>query len=196
MNTLFSPYSATPAGRRRRQHIRAQVRHARTRRRSSTLSRVLDGARRKAGRRRAGRWRAARRRRERRSDATKSLFTQSFQAPHPLSLANWKKSHLELDQVYCAWLIKWWIISGTWWYWVSIWRYLLVLGQLKLVSSIKQKLSHAMTYDGNFSNQSLVLSPCQSRGLGDPRSYNVPRSFLEIQHTVATASQGHWQPMR
>ena len=106
------------------------------------------------------------------------------------------KSWPQLDQVYCAWLIKWWIISGTWWYWVSIWRYLLVLGQLKLVSSIKQKLSHAMTYDGNFSNQSLVLSPCQSGGLGDPRSYNVPRSFLEIQHTVATASQGHWQPMR
>ena len=101
MNTLFSPYSATPAGRRRRQHIREQVRHARTRRRSSTLSRVLDGARRKAGRRRAGRWRAARRRRERRSDATKSLFTQSFQAPHPLSLANWKKSQLELIQTGC-----------------------------------------------------------------------------------------------
>ena len=40
---FFLPYnSATPAGRRRRQHIRAQVRHARTRRRSSTLSRVLD----------------------------------------------------------------------------------------------------------------------------------------------------------
>ena len=35
MNTLFPPYSATPAGRRRRQHIRAQVRHARTRRRSN-----------------------------------------------------------------------------------------------------------------------------------------------------------------
>ena len=121
--------------------------------------------------------------------------------------------NIKLDQVYCAWLIKWvvkreiiqlaelclsrwWIKSGIWWYWISIWRYLLVLGQLKLVSSIKQKLSHPMTYDGNFSNQSLVLSPCQSRGLGDPRSYNVPRSFLEIQHTVATASQGHWQPMR
>ena len=44
MNTLFSPYSATPAGRRRRQHIREQLRHAHTRRRSSTLSRVLDGA--------------------------------------------------------------------------------------------------------------------------------------------------------
>ena len=44
-----------------------------------------------------------------------------------------------LDQVYCAWLIKWvvkseivqlaelcltrwWIISDTWWYWVSTWR--------------------------------------------------------------------------
>ena len=57
---------------------------------------------------------------------------------------------VELDQVYCAWLIKWvvkreiiqltelcltrwWIISGTWWYWVSIWRYWLVLGQYKLV---------------------------------------------------------------
>ena len=56
----------------------------------------------------------------------------------------------KLDQVYCAWLIKWvikreiiqltelcltrwWIISGTWWYWVSIWRYWLVLGQYKLV---------------------------------------------------------------
>ena len=55
-----------------------------------------------------------------------------------------------LDQVYCAWLIKWvikreiiqsaelcltrwWIINGTWWYWVSIWRYWLVLGQYKLV---------------------------------------------------------------
>ena len=57
---------------------------------------------------------------------------------------------VKLDQVYCAWLIKWvvkreiiqlaelcltrwWIISGTWWYWVSIWRYWLVLGQYKLV---------------------------------------------------------------
>ena len=56
----------------------------------------------------------------------------------------------KVDQVYCAWLIKWvikreiiqlaemcltrwWIISGTWWYWVSIWRYWLVLGQYKLV---------------------------------------------------------------
>ena len=54
-----------------------------------------------------------------------------------------------LDQVYCAWLIKWvvkreiiqlaelclsrwWIKSGTWWYWISIWRYWLVLGQYKL----------------------------------------------------------------
>ena len=59
------------------------------------------------------------------------------------------KSHLQLDQVYCAWLIKWvvkreiiqlaelclsrwWIKSGTWWYWISIWRYWLVLGQYKL----------------------------------------------------------------
>ena len=56
----------------------------------------------------------------------------------------------KLDQVYCAWLIKWvvkweifkltelcltrwWIISGTRWYWVSIWRYRLVLDQYKLV---------------------------------------------------------------
>ena len=56
----------------------------------------------------------------------------------------------KLDQVYCAWLIKWvvkreiiqlaqlcltrWlIISGTWRYWVSIWRYWLVLDQYKLV---------------------------------------------------------------
>ena len=55
----------------------------------------------------------------------------------------------KLDQVYCAWLIKWvvkreiiqlaelclsrwWIKSGTWWYWISIWRYWLVLGQYKL----------------------------------------------------------------
>ena len=55
------------------------------------------------------------------------------------------KRHSKLDQVYCAWLIKWvvkweiiqlaelcltrwWIISGTWWYWVSIWQYWLVLG--------------------------------------------------------------------
>ena len=55
----------------------------------------------------------------------------------------------QLDQVYCAWLIKWvvkreiiqlaelclsrwWIKSGTWWYWISIWRYWLVLGQYKL----------------------------------------------------------------
>ena len=48
----------------------------------------------------------------------------------------------ELDEVYCAWLIKWiikgeiiqlcltkwWIISGTSRYWVSIRRYCLVLG--------------------------------------------------------------------
>ena len=56
---------------------------------------------------------------------------------------------MKLDQVYCAWLIKWvlkreiiqlaelclsrwWIKSGTWWYWISIWRYSLVLGQYKL----------------------------------------------------------------
>ena len=56
---------------------------------------------------------------------------------------------IKLDQVYCAWLIKWglkreiiqlaelclsrwWIKSGTWWYWISIWRYSLVLGQYKL----------------------------------------------------------------
>ena len=60
-----------------------------------------------------------------------------------------QKSIYELDQVYCAWLIKWvlkreiiqlaelclsrwWIKSGTWWYWISIWRYSLVLGQYKL----------------------------------------------------------------
>ena len=59
--------------------------------------------------------------------------------------------HKKLDQVYCAWLIKWvvkrqrqniqlaelnmrwWIISETWGYWVSIWRYWLVLGWYKLV---------------------------------------------------------------
>ena len=58
--------------------------------------------------------------------------------------------HGKLDQVYCAWLIKWvvkreiiqlaelcltswWIMSGTWWYWVSIWRYWLLLNQYKLV---------------------------------------------------------------
>ena len=52
--------------------------------------------------------------------------------------------------LYCAWLIKWAvkreiiqlaelchtglsIISGTWWYWVRIWRYWLVLGQYKLI---------------------------------------------------------------
>ena len=57
--------------------------------------------------------------------------------------------NIKLDQVYCAWLIKWvvkreiiqlaelclsrwWIKSGTWWYWISIWRYWLVLGQYKL----------------------------------------------------------------
>ena len=55
--------------------------------------------------------------------------------------------HFKLDQIYCAWLIKWvikreiiqlaelcltrwWIISGSWWVWVSMWRYWLVLGQL------------------------------------------------------------------
>ena len=63
------------------------------------------------------------------------------------------KLTITLDQVYyyCAWLIKrvvkrenvqlaevcvtrWWIINGTWWYWVvNRWRYLLVLGQYKLV---------------------------------------------------------------
>ena len=60
-----------------------------------------------------------------------------------------RKTCHKLDQVYCAWLIKWvlkreiiqlaelclsrwWIKSGTWWYWISIWRYSLVLGQYKL----------------------------------------------------------------
>ena len=65
---------------------------------------------------------------------------------HPCKMNNeWK-----LDQVYSVWLIKWvvkreiiqltelcltrsWIISGTWWYWDSIWRYWLVFGQFKLV---------------------------------------------------------------
>ena len=28
---------------------------------------------------------------------------------------------------------RWWIISGTWLFWVTIWRYWLVLGQYKLV---------------------------------------------------------------
>ena len=55
-------------------------------------------------------------------------------------LTHWQTT--ELDQVYCAWLIKWiikgeiiqlcltkwWIISGTSRYWVSIRRYCLVLG--------------------------------------------------------------------
>ena len=60
------------------------------------------------------------------------------------------KQTRKLDQVYYAWLIKWvvkweffkltelclsgwFIISGTWWYWVSIWWYWLVLDQYKLV---------------------------------------------------------------
>ena len=60
------------------------------------------------------------------------------------------QSNAKLDQVYCAWLIKWvvkreiiqldelcitrwWMISGTWWYWVSIWPYWLVLDKYMLV---------------------------------------------------------------
>ena len=65
------------------------------------------------------------------------------------SSLNIREALKELDQVYCASLIKWvvkreiiqlaelclsrwWIKSGTWWYWISIWRYWLVLGQYKL----------------------------------------------------------------
>ena len=72
-------------------------------------------------------------------------------SPHvPRRFPPRNKSTFKLDQVYCAWLLKWvvkretiqlaelcftrlWIISCTWWYWVSIWRYWLVLGQYKLV---------------------------------------------------------------
>ena len=72
-------------------------------------------------------------------------FLKSFESVLKLS-----KTHEELDQVYCAWLIKWvvkreiiqldelcitrwWMISGTWWYWVSIWPYWLVLDKYMLV---------------------------------------------------------------
>ena len=63
-----------------------------------------------------------------------------------------KKVKYSLDQEYDAWLNKlvvkrkiirmiysgdwtvpYEIICGTWWFWVSIWRYSLVLGQYKLV---------------------------------------------------------------
>ena len=75
-------------------------------------------------------------------------LAQSLGASHEL---NSKVGKLrKLDQVYCAWLIKWvvkreiiqlaelcltrrWILSGTWWFWVIIWQYWLVLGQYKLV---------------------------------------------------------------
>ena len=98
---------------------------------------------------------------------TATKFSSSWRRDKPsqsnhLFRANWaNSSHFldelwpyeqiknQLDQVYCAWLIKWvlkreiiqlaelclsrwWIKSGTWWYWISIWRYSLVLGQYKL----------------------------------------------------------------
>ena len=54
-----------------------------------------------------------------------------------VSIHSYTNNIRKLDQVYCAWLIKWvikreiiqltelcltrwWIISGTWWYWVNI----------------------------------------------------------------------------
>ena len=66
-----------------------------------------------------------------------------YRPPKLTCISYWPKNKiLELDQVYCAWLIKWiikgeiiqlcltkwWIISGTSRYWVSIRRYCLVLG--------------------------------------------------------------------
>ena len=72
------------------------------------------------------------------------------------------KLTITLDQVYCAWLIKWvvkreiiqlaelclsrwWIISGTWWYWVSIWRYSRSQGlKVSRFQGLKVSRSHSL----------------------------------------------------
>ena len=102
MNTLFPPYSATPAGRRRRQHIRAQVRHARTRRRSNIEQSSRWRARAQEGRTTTSREMASCAETTRKAEWRHQVaFYSVFPSTSSTVTCKLKKSQLELIQTGC-----------------------------------------------------------------------------------------------